>query len=294
MKVNTTYEPYSQEPEYIETNKDLLATLTLDSVHTVLDLACGTGLLTDLLLGFKPNLVVYGVDLSAESLGIARKVFRQKGLLVETEAEIDAARKAGKGAVMFMEGSADALQFAPGRFELAMMGNAIHLMKDKDAFLQGVHRVLAPGGRFIFNSVFFTGTFVEGTERLYSEWMKEAVVILNEKNEALKKEGKPPIPRKRGTAGRAFDKGWLSAQEWQQTLERNGFIVERNYLRPVPISQRGLELVGAYGGLAEVLMSGYPVEVSSECLQLAAVRAFSKLGLKEVSRNWLEISAVKK
>lgn len=294
MKVNTTYEPYSQEPEYIETNKDLLGTIPLDSVRTVLDLACGTGLLTDLLLGLKGDLIVYGVDLSAESLDIARRLFRQKGLLAETEAEMEEAQKSGKGAVIFEQGSADDLHFAPGRFDLAMMGNAIHLMKDKDDFLKGVHRVLAPGGLFVFNSVFFTGTFVEGTERLYTEWMKEAVQVLNEKNEALKKAGKPPIPRKRGTAGRAFDKGWMSSDEWQKTLERNGFEVVRNYSRTVPISQRGLELVGAYGGLAEVLMSGYPVEVSSECLQLAAGRAFKRLGLKEVGRNWLEVSAIKR
>jgi len=59
------------------------------------------------------------------------------------------------------------------------------------------------------------------------------------------------------------------------------------------ISQRGLELVGAYGGLAEVLMSGYPVEVASECLQRAAGRAFERLGIESVPRNWLEVVATK-
>ena len=54
-----------------------------------------------------------------------------------------------------------------------------------------------------------------------------------------------------------------------------------------------LLLVGAYGGLAEVLMSGYPVEIASECLQEAAGRAFRNAGIKEVERYWLEVTAVK-
>jgi len=51
--------------------------------------------------------------------------------------------------------------------------------------------------------------------------------------------------------------------------------------------------VGAYCGLAEVLMSGYPVDIASECLQEAAGRAFNNLGLTEVDRYWLEVTATK-
>jgi ubiquinone/menaquinone biosynthesis C-methylase UbiE len=292
MKVNTTYEPYSQEPEYVEANRGLLRHLPLERVHKVLDLACGTGLLTDLLLQLKPGLDVTGIDISAESLGIARALFREKGMLVEDGAGEPTATN-GRGRVQLIERSADDLPFPPASFDLVMIGNAIHLMPDKDRFLQAVARVLKPGGSFTFNSVFYRGTFVPGSEAIYAEWMKEAVLELNARNEVLRKAGKPTIPRVRGTAGRAFDKGWLSGTEWQTKLEEHGLRVTRNCDCPVTISQRGLELVGAYGGLAEVLMSGYPVEIASECLQLAVGRAFKTLGVHEVPRNWLEITAVK-
>jgi ubiquinone/menaquinone biosynthesis C-methylase UbiE len=291
MQVNTSYEPYSQEPEYIEANRALLTTLPAQPIHRVLDLACGTGLMSDLLLEIKPGIVVNGVDISTESLDIGRRLFRDRGLLVDSQDALDAAAQAGKSAVLLKEGSATDLPFADATFDLAMMGNAIHLMPDKDAFLQGVARVLVPGGLFTFNSVFFTGTFAEGTEPLYTEWMKEAVVLLNEKNVARMKAGEKPIPRQRGKAGHAFDKGWMDPDEWAQALTRNGFEVDRVYKRPVAISQRGLELVGAYGGLAEVLMSGYPVDIASECLQEAAGRAFEKLAMTEVTRYWLEVTA---
>lgn len=293
MQVNTTYEPYSQEPEYIDANRDLLATLPLDSLHRVLDLACGTGLLSDLLLEMKPGLAINGVDISTESLDIGRKLFREKQLLVENQKALDKAAEAGKSAIMMAEGSATDLPFDAETFDLAMMGNAIHLMPDKDAFLQGVNRVLAPSGQFTFNSVFFTGTFAKGTEPLYTEWMKEAVSILNEKNAARLAAGDKAIARKRGKSGHAFDKGWMTPEGWGDVLRRNGFSVTRTYKRPIAISQRGLELVGAYGGLAEVLMSGYPVDIASECLQMAAGRAFRNLGLTEVIRYWLEVTAIK-
>ena len=77
-------------------------------------------------------------------------------------------------------------------------------------------------------------------------------------------------------------------------LEDAGFTVARANHRPVPISREGLALVGAYGGLAEVLMSGYPMDIASTRLQLAAGRAFDRLGITEVPRNWLEMAATRK
>jgi len=293
MKVNTTYEPYSQEPEYIEANREMLKTLDLSRVKRVLDLACGTGLMTDLLTQLKPDIAVNGVDISAEQIGIGSRLFKEKGLFVADEAALQAALAAGKGAVMLREGSAMELPFADATFDMAMMGNAIHLMPDKDVFVQGLNRVLKPGAPFAFNSVFFTGTFGEGTEAVYTEWMKGAVNILMEMNEQRKRDGLPPIPRKRGKVGKAFDKDWRTPEEWGSLFEKFGFKIVRNYKRPVEISQRGLELVGAYGGLAEVLMSGYPVEIASECLQRAVGPAFEKMNVKHITRYWLEMTAVK-
>lgn len=295
MEVVTTYEPYAQEPEYIGANKALLETIELDKVHRVLDLACGTGLLTDLLLQLKPGIAVNGIDLSAESLNIGRRQLREKGLLAESQEELEKAAAEGRSAMYMVEGSAmDLDHFADDTFDMCMIGNAIHLMPDKARFVRNVNRVLKPGAPFLFNSVFFTGTFGEGSEPVYTEWMKGAVNLLMEKNAQLMKEGKPPIKRQRGTAGKAFDKDWKTPEEWSALLEAEGFEVERVYKRPIPINQRGLELVGAYGGLAEVLMSGYPVDVASECLQYAVGPAFEKMGVSEVIRYWLEVTGVKK
>lgn len=294
MEVNTTYEPYAQEPEYIDANRGLLLSLPLTDIRRVLDLACGTGLLTDILFGIKPDVVVNGIDISAEQIGIARRQFEARGLLAEDEGALVSALREGRGAVMFREGSADDLDFPEGTFDLAMMGNAIHLMPDKDRFLSAVARVLRPGGNFTFNSVFFVGTFEAGTEPVYTEWLKQAFEYVQRKDAERRAAGLEPIRRQRGKHGRAFDKGWMSGAEWQARLEGHGFEVVRNAKRTVPISRRGLELVGAYGGLSEVLMTGYPVDIASEALMAAVGPAFDKFGITELPRNWLEIAAVKR
>jgi ubiquinone/menaquinone biosynthesis C-methylase UbiE len=293
MEVVTNYEPYSQEPEYIAANKALVETFDLGSVRRVVDLACGTGLLSDLLLQMKPDVAINGVDISAESLEIGRRLFRERGLLAETDSELEAAFRAGRGAIRMEEKSAMDPPFPDARFDCGMIGNAIHLMPDKDVFMQGVRRLLKPNGQFAFNSVFFTGTFGEGTEPVYTEWMKEAVLLLSRKNEERAQRGEPPIKRTRGKFGRAFDKDWKTPEQWKALLEKHGFRVTRVYKRPIPITQHALELVGAYGGLAEVLMTGYPVDVASECLQRAVGPAFERCGVTEVTRYWLEVTATR-
>jgi hypothetical protein len=166
-------------------------------------------------------------------------------------------------------------------------------MRDRNKFLQGVRRVLRPQGVFAFNCAFFVKTFPEGTEHVYTEWLKQALAVLHDKDAQLRQAGKPGIPRQRGTVGRAFSKRWMTPEQWGEELEQNGFERVKTYKRSVTITQRGLETVGAYSGLAEVLMSGYPVEIASECLQEAAGRAFNNLGIEEIPRNWLEVTAIK-
>ena len=293
--VDSTYEPYSQDPGYIAANEALIEGIALDGVSRVADLACGTGLLSQLLIRRAPGLTVCAIDLDPVQIGIATRTFQGQGVTVVDSLEaLRAAAAAGTGAVHLRAASAMELPFEDAEIDLIVQGNSIHLMPDRAAFLREVARVLRPGGRFVFNSVFYVGTFVPGSEAVFSEWMKEAVLVLNRMNAERAARGEPGIPRKRGTHGRAFQKDWLSAEGWSAALAEAGIDTISAGHRPVPISQKGLQLVGAYGGLAEVLMSGYPVDIASECLQEGAVRAFENLGITEVPRNWLEITAVRR
>jgi hypothetical protein len=54
------------------------------------------------------------------------------------------------------------------------------------------------------------------------------------------------------------------------------------------LDERCFRTIAAYAGLAEVLLSGYPVEISSEALQATAEKSLELCGAKVLPRNYLE------
>jgi ubiquinone/menaquinone biosynthesis C-methylase UbiE len=289
-EIDTTYESYTDYEEYISTNRPLVQSIDLSNIEAVADLACGAGMFSNLLFERKPSLKICGIDVDQEQIDISTRKFGQRGLL---SPDLQSWRASGAGRILLLTGSADDLPFADREIDLVTMGNAIHLMPDKDNFLAEVARVLRPGGAFVFNSVFFVGMYVPGTEALFNEWIKEAVLVLEEINRERAQAGQPPVPRERNKGGRAFAKGLLSEADWRAKVEKAGFTNISSGTRVKPITRTSLKLVAPYRGLATVLMSGYPLEVASVCLSRAADRAFDRLGIEEIPRLWLEVSAMR-
>ncbi len=89
----------------------------------ILDLGCGDGALTAKLLDAECEVV--GLDSSPEQVAAARV----RGI----DAHV---------------GNAEALPFL-GEFDAVLSNAAIHWIKDQDACLKGVYRILKPGGRFV-------------------------------------------------------------------------------------------------------------------------------------------------
>jgi SAM-dependent methyltransferase len=274
---DTSYEPYSREPEYVELNRAFVRSLGFDGARTILDLACGTGTLAHEILEVHPGMRVLGVDISRESLLLAREHFT-------------ASQRAG-WRVALVEASADRLPVAEGSVDAVVMGNAIHTLPDLQRLLRETRRVLRPGGAFSFSTSFYAGTFAPGTESFYLQWMKEALrTIAPRTGNGGEASGRPP--RVRGTVPRASSKPWLSSDEYGGVLGTCGFRVARVFQREVAMSCRSFELVGAYSGLARVLLSGYPVDQACEALSRSAAAALAACHRTVVPRRWLEMTAV--
>jgi ubiquinone/menaquinone biosynthesis C-methylase UbiE len=283
-KVNITYEPFALEPEYIESNRAFIANMALDKTQMVLDLACGIGTMTDLLLNRKKEITVTGIDISKESLTIAKDNFSKVGAFGAT----------GSAVLSLIQASADCLPVANRRFDAVIMGNSIHLLPDKDRLLNEINRVLRPGGFLAFNSSFYAGTMPKGTEKFHHEWMKQAMSYIVSKDLNLRKQGRAGIPRKRGTVPGAFSHHWPSGKEWQNILEHHGFAIRYTNERTVVMTQSNFETIGAYGGFAKIILSGYPVEEASEALQATVAPSLAAVNMKTVPRLWLEVIAEKK
>jgi SAM-dependent methyltransferase len=210
---------------------------------------------------------VVGVDLSRESLDLAQ------GFLARQWPQVD---------LELIEGPADALPLSSGSVDLVSIGNAIHLFIDKRKLLDEVRRVLRAGGILAFNSSFYAGTFAAGTEGLYLDWVKDALRLARRHSGPLHRAGR-----------HAFSTPWLSPTEYGQLVTAHGFQVSHLGESLVRLSSRNLEEVGAYSGLASVLLPGYDSRIASESLVRAAGPAFERAGITTVPRRWLNVVATR-
>jgi len=178
-------------------------------------------------------------------------------------------------------------------FDCVTMCHAIHIMPDKQKVLAAITRVLKPGGFFGVNPSFYAGTYVKGTEEHFYIWLKHATLYIEQVNKKRRAEGKNRIKRTRGKSHGAFQDRWLSEAEWTDLLANAGMKVHDRNERAVTHNERCLRAIGAYAGLVEVLLSGYPLEIASEALQATAKQTLDEMDMQAVQRNYLEIWATK-
>ena len=98
----------------------------------VLDLCCGTGKSTLACLKFLPKGTVVGVDNSS-------------GMLAEAEKKINSGK--GEKKVKFILNDAMNLDFPDNSFDAVFMAYGLRNMPDYEKAIQGIHRVLKPGGK---------------------------------------------------------------------------------------------------------------------------------------------------
>ncbi|MGF1640817.1 MAG: class I SAM-dependent methyltransferase [Rhodospirillales bacterium] len=291
IETHGTYAAHSQEAVLVDANRAFLDRQPLAHVRRFLDLACGPGTIGEILLARAPGAHYHGIDADPAHVALAADRFTALGYAVRRGYELTSDIVDGRPVVTLAVGSADDLPFPEAVFDCVTITNAIHLLPDKRRLVEAIARVLRPGGLLAFNSAFYAGTLVDGTHAFYHEWIKSATVRINEIDRSLKAEGKAGLKRVRGTTRKAFQNRWFSGEEWSALLGAFG-------LRTIDIHERTLELdgaffssIGAYSGLAETLLSGYPVDVACEALQSTVAPALAAVSRTSVPRNWLELWA---
>jgi ubiquinone/menaquinone biosynthesis C-methylase UbiE len=168
--LSTTYEAVTHGREYLETNRAFVQRATFGHVRRFLDLACGTGTVSRLLLQAAPEAHLNGIDVDPVQIDLATKEFTSQGYSVRRGRTLTEDRANGKPVIMLDVGPVDELPFADASFDCVTIANAIHMMPDKPKFLHEVSRVLRPAGRFGFNSVFYAGSTPPGTETHFIVW----------------------------------------------------------------------------------------------------------------------------
>ncbi|GAC1379203.1 MAG: hypothetical protein NVS4B7_05080 [Ktedonobacteraceae bacterium] len=272
-----TYEAFAAHPFYTEVNRALvrqaLAHLTahpVDTPLTIVDMACGTGAITQLIAselaqqGRQAHLI--GVDPSAEALRHARKSMTEMGVKAD-----------------FIQGDTDDLPNIVHNVDAAFFCNAIHLVPNKLSAFQQMSSILAPGGIFACNSAFYEGTYVEGTERFYQLWTLRAVRWLRKEH--------PKVRLSREAKAMAMQ--WLTPEDYVASLKQAGFESVETIYQNAIVSLDAWRDLSQYWLFIEGALPGAPLAFAAAALEKAVYQAGQELGLTEVPRTWLQIVATK-
>lgn len=262
-----TFEAFAQHDFYRTVNEHLVdATLTAKrptSIHRALDLACGTGAVTQLLVErlrrIRPPVEVIALDPS--------------------ESALERARRLVGNAARFVRGTAQAFSGVVSGVDLILFCNAIHLLPDKERVMREARSVLNRQGVIGFNTSFYDGCYVEGTEKFYKLWMLRALQILKQEHGMRPDRTKVEAMR------------WLSEDEYRSLLESNGFAVEHMRAEEAMMTCESWQDISHYSEFANGALPGVPLDVAIPTLQRAVKQAYDELEIVELPRNWLQVVA---
>ncbi len=268
-----SYEPFTRHTFYIEINRALvqqvlahLPLLTRERPLRIVDLACGTGMISELAVQELRHLErpaeIIAIDSSAE--GLARAAQRMAGT-----------------PITFIQSDLTAFNHTIEHADLIFFCNAIHLIPQKAALLARIFRLLSPGGLLACNTTFFDGAYAAGTEGYYRLCIRRAMEFLRREHPGIR-----PSRQERATAME-----WFTADGYKHLLEGSGFQVLASTLQQGNMPLQAWQDIGSYAEFIEGALPGIPLALGALALRVAAERVFHEMELLAIPRNWLQMIA---
>lgn len=260
---------FAQHAFHRATNVHLVELSDIRPGQKIVELACGTGAATRIILeklsGARNSLVI-GIDISASALREA----------------MDHVASFKDVAIQLIQSRAEQFsQVIQERVDGILLCNAIHYISDKDALIEQVSQRLQRGGVFAFNTAFFQGSNPPETEQFYRRWMYKAIRLL--------KTHYGTVP----TSVRVEARRPLSPEEYGKLLGQHGLAIIRQDISPVLITLQGWVDISRYEDFIRGALPGVPLQQASEALQEGVRQALQELGLETVPRNWLSVVAAR-
>lgn len=265
-----TFEAFAGHDFYRKVNEHLVdSTLQIRErlphlpIQRALDLACGTGAVTQLLVErvkqLRDPVEVIAVDPS--------------------ESALEKARRLVGNAARFVRGTAQAFSNIVSGVDVILFCNAIHLLPDKDHVVLEARKAMNTQGVLGFNTSFYEGCYVPGTEKFYKLWMLRSLQML--KHETGMRPDRSKVEAMR----------WLTPDEYRDLLQRHGFVIEDMHAEEALMTCQSWQDISHYSEFAEGALPGVPLDVAIPVLQKSVVQAYDELGITELPRNWLQVIA---
>ncbi|SVE24987.1 uncharacterized protein METZ01_LOCUS477841, partial [marine metagenome] len=166
MSEDYSFSKFSNNSFYQKQNAHLIDMAGIGSGQRIVDLACGTGGVTKLILEKLKDareFVIIGIDHSSVAIKLAMEDLKD----------------ARDSAVHFVQSQIEHLSDSVKESaDTVIFCNAIHYVPDKEALLAEISKSLKPGGKLAFNTSFFEGAHLDETLLYYRKWMFKASRIL--------------------------------------------------------------------------------------------------------------------
>jgi len=265
-----SFTSFSNLPFYTKVNERLLDLAEVGKQRKIVDLGCGTGGITKLILErlqSAKDTVIYAVDHSTTALkAAAEEIGERKDVAINyVHSEVQNLTGAVKERV-------DGIVYC----------NSIHYVPDKPVLIDQIKDKLLPNGIFAFNTSFFEGSHPEDSHEFFRKWMMRSLRILKREhglsaNKSVKVESRVQ----------------LTAADYVDLVEDAGFKVLVNDLNRVEVPHSGWHHISGFSDWIEGVMPGVPLDNGREALQKGLAQIWEEMELKTIPRVWLSVSAAK-
>ncbi len=265
-----SFKAFSEHAFYRKVNECLVDRAKLERGWTVVDVACGSGAITELILekirGARDAMVI-GVDMSATALRDARQ--KVAGAY---DAVVEFVQARAEDLSQSIKRAADAVVFC----------NGIHYIEDKTGLVKEVHRTLRPGGIFAFNTGFFEGALPPETIAYYRRWMMKALRRLKTEYNL------------RPSRDRVESRNQLTPDQYRELLVAAGFEVKTQEILPSAITKEGWTDLSRFSDFIAGALPGIPLKTASDVLVTSLRETFDELKVSAWPRNWLTVVAARR
>ena len=264
------FEAFAKMEFYRTVNARLMDLTDVGQARRIVDLSCGTGAMTRLILERLQSgseTLIYAIDHSTAAL---------KKAMNDLEA-------GSRAQIKFIDAEVETLDQAVGEsVDTIIFGNAIHYVKDKSSLLGQIGKTLRPGGTFAFNTSFFRGAHPPETEEFARRWMMAAIRTLRREHGLKRRKSKKPEARSQ-----------LSSSQYARLLQQEGFKIIQSETCKVNMPLEGWCNISAFEDFIEGVLPGVPLDKASDVLKSTCRDVFERCGLEFVPRNWLQIVSVR-
>jgi trans-aconitate methyltransferase len=262
------FNAFANLPFYGSINSEFIELANVYDKKSIVDLGCGTGNITKLILKklqLAKDSVIYAVDSSKSALVTAANEVENNPIVRFIHSEVQNLTES-------VREKADAMIYC----------NSIHYVPDKEKLLTEINNKLNKNGVLAFNSSFYEGSHPDDSLDFYKKWMFRSFRLLK-KDHGLKPD----------KSAKVSSREQLSPEDYQSLLEKTGYKVEHIKAKSYQVPIDGFHYISEFKDWIEGVLPGVPLEIGKSTLQKALREIFEEMSLITVPRNWLSVRAVK-